>query len=51
MNYIQIVTGFLWDILFFKANLKKTEIIGVVIIVGTMFLFAILKALGILDKK
>jgi len=45
-NYLQIVTGFLWDILFFKSHLKLTDIIGSLLIIGTLFLFTILRALG-----
>jgi drug/metabolite transporter (DMT)-like permease len=48
MNYIQIVTGFIWDIVLFKANLKVTDIVGSILIIGTLFIFAMLRAFGII---
>ena len=46
MNYIQIVTGFLWDILFFKSKLQVLDIIGSLLIILTLFTITVLKAMG-----
>ena len=48
MNYIQIVSGFMWDIILFKTKLKPTDIIGSLVIIGTLFIFAMLKAFGVI---
>jgi drug/metabolite transporter (DMT)-like permease len=46
INYLQIVTAFLWDFLFFNTKLKSTDIIGSVIIIFFIFIVTIARATG-----
>lgn len=48
VNYLQIVTSFLWDLLYFKSTLHWLDIVGCVLIVGTILLVVILKAFNVI---
>jgi drug/metabolite transporter (DMT)-like permease len=49
INYLQIVTAFLWDFLFFNTKLKSTDIIGSVIIIFFIFVITIARAFGYIN--
>ena len=49
LTYLQIVIMFLWDIIFFKAHLRITDIIGSVMIVGVIFVITLGRAFEIIQ--
>ena len=46
IQYIQVVIAFCWDILFFNVDLKITDYLGGLLIVGVIFIITLLRALG-----
>jgi drug/metabolite transporter (DMT)-like permease len=50
INYLQIVVAFIWDIFYFKSNFEWTDILGCVLIIGVIFMFTLLKAIGVLEE-
>lgn len=48
LSYLNIVIGFMWDVLYFKTQLQWHHVIGSIIISGTLACIVIFKSLGIL---
>ena len=48
IGYIQLVVAFLYAIAYLKAEIHITEILGSLLIVGSIFAVAVLKACGVL---
>lgn len=48
ISYIQLVTGFLWDIFYFEATLEWHHIVGSILIIGMIIVFGLLKAFGVI---
>ena len=45
-NYLQIVIGFVWDFLFFKTDLRWTDVLGSAIIISFLAMISLMKAFG-----
>jgi drug/metabolite transporter (DMT)-like permease len=48
VSYIQVITAFLWYVLYFKTDLKWNHIVGSILIIGVIFIMTILKAFGVI---
>lgn len=48
---MQLVSGFLWDILYFKTELTWNQILGSVLIISILFIVSLMKACGLMTEE